>query len=840
MVRLCCWQARVFPCIALRTRASIRQVLDSKIVVYFFMLMTLYTLYIMDIRTLHMPPEYDRGIDWSLVAVTLTYCVEFMAASIARFHYAGSFFFWLDAVATISIAVAVPWSDAQAEQSCSGAGNTSLILTQTGRTVRLVRQGGRALRILRVIRVAQVARFFKILVQMLRGEPPEEVHHDEELTKEAEASALGEHLSSLAARRVVIIIVLLSLMMPFYSQQDANAQAQLAGVVTLSSALGPYDTADMPDAARGHVLSAMQLDQSYSVLHLVVGNQTWLNDMHVVGDSVRCTALSTADATGVQGTYIRATFDNSPELDAEALFNIAFVTLVLVLLMGSMLVFAKDTRKWVVIPILRVARVLRSVRDRMALTVLAMDKHRWETDFVENAVLEMAMWIEHQEHQNIRPPDRPRAGSDAATADHASPALSPKSAPRDTRSMGSLKLGAAASAPPVPRSRSGSITLSRVLSQSKRDLVSLWRLASQGPGAGLQEEDLGTEYQRSFRALGTQPQFEDDARSSAGCSSLRGNDGSTCAPSDAFNMSLVLDASGQGRLADVGIGSQLHVKHSAGSTIMVYDKFGRANRVQRDKLLEWYQARRAAAQARTGEVLSAEGTPLARQRSAGAFPSSSTAGGSRSMIVARRQSLADFISRGPGLVHASASPVAEAPEPPEEEETEPVPWLSGGRPESGVVRMSSADAYAVQQALSVGHPAELTDAGADESAAPSAAATRTLTRGSSMGSSDNTAGLPNTERSAVTEQDVALDMGHIEAPRSYTIADMPGGEPVGASSGAGAASDDSRSRRAGSHSRRQAKPRRRQSRMTRSSMLLSMAGPLAHSPGTEQPPPGTE
>jgi len=66
----------------------------------------------------------------------------------------------LDTLATVSIAMSIPFSQLL-ERNCAELDSTSLAFAQAGRTVRLVRQGGRALRVLRVLRIVQLFRFFR-------------------------------------------------------------------------------------------------------------------------------------------------------------------------------------------------------------------------------------------------------------------------------------------------------------------------------------------------------------------------------------------------------------------------------------------------------------------------------------------------------------------------------------------------------------------------------------------------------------------------------------------------------------------------------------------------------
>lgn len=69
----------------------------------------------------------------------------------------------VDLIATIGIAVAIPWNDYDGT-GCTGS---SKAFEETSRAFRLIRQGSRALRTVRLLRFLQVMRFFRMFLKWL-------------------------------------------------------------------------------------------------------------------------------------------------------------------------------------------------------------------------------------------------------------------------------------------------------------------------------------------------------------------------------------------------------------------------------------------------------------------------------------------------------------------------------------------------------------------------------------------------------------------------------------------------------------------------------------------------
>lgn len=89
------------------------------------------------------------------------------------------------------------------------------------------------------------------------------------------------------------------------------------------------------------------------------------------------------------------TFDAKSESDARSVFNLVYVSVVLVVLVLSIVLSDRETRYFVVKPLLRITRILASLRQKLAQSFIDLDNASWETEVVERYVLGMAHWVEH-------------------------------------------------------------------------------------------------------------------------------------------------------------------------------------------------------------------------------------------------------------------------------------------------------------------------------------------------------------------------------------------------------------------------------------------------------------
>jgi hypothetical protein len=126
-------------------RRWVKKMSQNGYVYGFFAVITLWVLVADDLRLACMPPSADLAIGTLSMACMFAFVFEIIMYSIGTKAYLGSFFFWLDVLATISMILDIPRVNEVILQS---AGNSdSLDSTALARATRMSRVGTKAGRI---------------------------------------------------------------------------------------------------------------------------------------------------------------------------------------------------------------------------------------------------------------------------------------------------------------------------------------------------------------------------------------------------------------------------------------------------------------------------------------------------------------------------------------------------------------------------------------------------------------------------------------------------------------------------------------------------------------------
>lgn len=84
-------------------KKKLEKFVDSNYFIIFFMVKTLFIMFIHDIQMGFISPSYDEIIDILQTITFFFFLLEIVLTSIAKEDYLNSFFFWLDVISTISI-----------------------------------------------------------------------------------------------------------------------------------------------------------------------------------------------------------------------------------------------------------------------------------------------------------------------------------------------------------------------------------------------------------------------------------------------------------------------------------------------------------------------------------------------------------------------------------------------------------------------------------------------------------------------------------------------------------------------------------------------------------------
>lgn len=151
-----------------KARKWINKILDSYYFIGFMMTITIYVLFISDIKAAFITREADEALNITQTVCFALFILEMVLASIAQKGYIFSFFFWLDFISTISLIQDIDFifdpiigndSTSVVDNAQSKAATQAIAkATSAGRITRI-------LRIVRIIRLIRIVKLYKTTMQ---------------------------------------------------------------------------------------------------------------------------------------------------------------------------------------------------------------------------------------------------------------------------------------------------------------------------------------------------------------------------------------------------------------------------------------------------------------------------------------------------------------------------------------------------------------------------------------------------------------------------------------------------------------------------------------------------
>lgn len=229
---------------------------------YVSLFMTVYALFADDLRLSATPKQADNVFNAFTLLAIVVFMSEVITFSFGMDDYFNGFFFWLDLLSTVTLALDLTWlTDIVYCGSAALAGAAS----KTAETTLAGRAGARASRTLRVIRLIRMAKGYKwYKMMMLRKNdtdgidarglavPGEEedfdgvhdtasvnnldVNRNASLQQAPGETRVGKKLSDMTTRRVIILVLVMLIVMPvfqtsFHGMPDLEASVRVAAEV---------------------------------------------------------------------------------------------------------------------------------------------------------------------------------------------------------------------------------------------------------------------------------------------------------------------------------------------------------------------------------------------------------------------------------------------------------------------------------------------------------------------------------------------------------------------------------------------------------------------------------
>jgi class 3 adenylate cyclase len=192
-------------------------------------ILTIYALFGDDIRLVFTKRTADPLFDAITIACMVIFGLEIVVCSVGKVGYIFGFFFWLDAISTITLLLDITYisedlfgDSLSKEGENTGGGNSGAAdSAEASRAARMSRAGTKAGRVVRLIRLMRLLRLFKAFKKtsthyQAPGEDWESIGQSEEVEKE---SAVSKKLSEMTTRRVIGLVLTIMLILPLFSPQ---------------------------------------------------------------------------------------------------------------------------------------------------------------------------------------------------------------------------------------------------------------------------------------------------------------------------------------------------------------------------------------------------------------------------------------------------------------------------------------------------------------------------------------------------------------------------------------------------------------------------------------------
>ncbi len=269
-----------------------------------------------------------------------------------QYHYFfafGSFYFWLDLMAVISLVPEIPWLNTIESSDVISVSSINI------RATRVSRIGARAGRIVRIIRIARLVRIIKLYKYFSTAKQARDNKPDEALNHEDE-SRVGAQLSDLTTRRVIIgvLIMLLGLPLVTYQESDNSSTAliNLLHSYALKNASEPALYHDATNVALTEVLIYQNL------LYLKVNHTVFFDTS--LKFSVRKDDIKVVSVTD-NGFTTTSWFNEYLISQEQAVLSILLTLFVIVMLACGAMVFAYDANRLVLRPIEIMLKIVEAI-----------------------------------------------------------------------------------------------------------------------------------------------------------------------------------------------------------------------------------------------------------------------------------------------------------------------------------------------------------------------------------------------------------------------------------------------------------------------------------------------
>ena len=372
------------------------QLIDSNSLTSFMAIVTIYALYSDDVRVL----GFDKAADPAFVVLSSIAFFLFLIEigvqcwcrdkyinipkkiacgreadwqerleSVKKFIWVGSFYFWLDLMATLSMVFELPW---MTSVSADGVDDNF----ENARAGKASRAGAKAARILRVVRMIRLVRLVKLYKYFSENKLKKEgsativpESQDVELNNMPPESRVGAEMSDRTTKKVIVGILIMLMVIPLLQVDELEYinEYSMHMVLQQRTSLENMDTGNTDwntwEFTESFFLNATKcISMVYGGFGNNVRNFGIIPSDRANVESLRSNEKSVISISSVAEEFsMTAIFDIQERANEEAILGILLTTFVIVLLAVGTMTFSRDVNNLVILPIEKMVQLVREI-----------------------------------------------------------------------------------------------------------------------------------------------------------------------------------------------------------------------------------------------------------------------------------------------------------------------------------------------------------------------------------------------------------------------------------------------------------------------------------------------
>mmetsp|Transcript_9885 Transcript_9885/g.14650 ORF Transcript_9885/g.14650 Transcript_9885/m.14650 type:complete len:641 (-) Transcript_9885:1140-3062(-) len=322
---------------------------------------------------------YLRFPDWEKIKLSQTLSISGrerveMVLSALKI---GSFYFWLDLLATLSMILEIPWMSPSSLEGEGDAG--SLDSARAGKASKAGAKAAKIIKIVRMVRLVRLVKLYKYFSENRQKKEGSVVPDDKSVDNMPPESHVGAEMSDRTTKKVIVGVLVMLVVIPML-QVDSLQYIDEFGMQMIferRSALSIIGNQTPEENVQS--IQSWEFSEQYFINTTDCIEMTYdgFNDnqkefgMIPLGRSkpqnLRQSELLTLtiEGEGLKGgqSSIKAVFDNSEKADEEAFLNILLTSFVIILLGVGTMTFQNDVNNLVILPIEKMVQLIREISE---------------------------------------------------------------------------------------------------------------------------------------------------------------------------------------------------------------------------------------------------------------------------------------------------------------------------------------------------------------------------------------------------------------------------------------------------------------------------------------------